>query len=166
MEKDKLVFKKYDGTLIGDVNEYVKNWMKNNPDSSIIIGCDSQRLSKCVKFIVTIVMHIRDKWGVGHGAHVIYASIYNKDIEFRKDIARKLWAESEYAVEAAQMISCCEKKITIHLDYNSDITKYSNIVYNSGIGYVKGMGYEAMGKPLAYAASHVADGLCKSGNKK
>lgn len=106
-------------------------------------------------------MHRIDENGMGKGAHVIYATYLDRDKNVKTDFYTKLWAEAEYTIKAVQMFDNCNKKIEVHLDYNSDDSAYSNVLYKTGIGYAKGMGYEAKGKPYAWAASHVADGICK-----
>ena len=163
MTEKTLTFKKYDGTIIQDVGKYVQNWVKENPYGTITIGCDSQAHSRYVKYAITIVMHNKDKYGGGHGAHVIFATVIDRSKSMKSDLYSKLWVEAEYTIVAAQMIEDCGKKITIHLDYNSKEEAYSNVLYSSGIGFIKGMGFEAMGKPFAYAASHTADAIAKVG---
>jgi len=171
MTEKKLVFKKIDGTIITDVNQYVKEWIAKYPYSEVTIGCDSQAFARFVKYSVVIVMHIfyeskeKNPHRVGNGAHVISATIIDKDKHLKSDIYTKLWAETMFTVQAAQMLDECTKNIQIHLDYNSKEGEYSNVLYNSGIGFVKGMGYEAFGKPYAWAATHAADDLCKSKGK-
>ena len=171
-----LKFNKVDGTLIENVNEYVSNWAKENPYGEIIIGCDSQEYSRYVKYAIVIVMHFKDRWGVGHGAHVIKSVIVDKIHKTSKLAVKtvngvrsfdtsmlqsKLWKEIEYTVQAAQLLEGCEKKITIHIDYNSKPGTVSNVLYAPGIGYAQGMGYEAMGKPYAPIASITADSFCR-----
>lgn len=170
----KLIFKKHDGTVIDDVNNYVNDWVKMNPYGTVTIGCDSQEFARYVTYAIVIVMHMKDKYDIGHGAHVISAKFDDKEMKSKKgprkdkekefDTSRlhgKLWQEVELTIQAAQMLKGCEKKIKIHLDYNSDAKEVSNALYASGIGYANGMGYEAFGKPYSWAATHTADALCR-----
>lgn len=167
MTERKLTFKKNDGTVIEDINKYLKDWMKKYPHSEITIGCDSQAHARYVKYSVVIVMHIfheskeKNPNRMGNGAHVISATVIDRDKTLKTDLYTKLWAEAMLTVQAAQMIDDCTKNVVIHLDYNSKEEAYSNVLYNSGIGFVKGMGYQAYGKPYAWAASHAADVHCK-----
>ena len=94
MEK-KLIFKKISGEIIEDVEKYVKNWVKDNPYGNVIIGCDSQVHGKRIKYSVAIVMHYIDESGIGHGAHVIVADIWEKRKHSSPDdeIFSKLWKE-------------------------------------------------------------------------
>jgi predicted RNase H-related nuclease YkuK (DUF458 family) len=167
MTNKELVFKKIDGTIIEDVNKYVKEWISKYPYADVTIGCDSQAFARYIKYSVVIVMHIfheskeSNPGRLGNGAHVISATVIDRNRNLKKDIYTKLWAEAMYTVQAAQMLDECVKDITIHLDYNSKEEAYSNVLYAAGIGFVKGMGYEACGKPFAWAATHAADDLCK-----
>jgi predicted RNase H-related nuclease YkuK (DUF458 family) len=168
-----LVFRKFDGTLIENVAQYVKDWSKENPFGQIIVGCDSQEHARYVKYAVVIVMHYRDKYEIGHGAHVIQAitaeskprktyTIRGGKREFdTSNLQGKLWKEVELTIQAADMLGDCEKKIKIHVDYNSKEGTGSHILYAPGLGYAQGMGYEAVGKPYAWASTHVADALCR-----
>lgn len=162
MAERKLIFRKIDGTVIDDVNQYVKNWINKNPFGEVTIGCDSQEHAKYIKYSTVIVMHQIDETGMGHGAHVISASIVDRSKNIKSDIYTKLWAEAELTIQTAQMLDdSCTKKITIHLDYNSKEEEYSHTLYAAGLGFVKGMGYDVEGKPFAWAATHVADDVCK-----
>ena len=171
----KLVFKKFDGTVIEDVNKYVKDWVMENPYGTVTIGCDSQEFARYVKYAIVIIMHFKDKYDIGHGAHVISAILFDKDMKTKygyvekggsKDfdtsrLYNKLWKEAELTIQAAQMLQGCDKKIRIHLDYNSKEEEVSNALYASGIGYATSFGYEAYGKPWAWCSTHVADALCR-----
>ena len=164
---EELIFKKIDGTVIENVNQYVKDFINEHPYTEVTIGCDSQTHARYVKYSIVIVLHIfheskeKNPYRVGAGAHVISATVIDRSKVTKTDIYSKLWAEAMYTVQAAQMLDECTKNIKIHLDYNSKESEYSNVLYSSGIGFVKGMGYEASGKPHAWAATHVADNLCK-----
>jgi predicted RNase H-related nuclease YkuK (DUF458 family) len=77
----------------------------------------------------------------------------------------KLWREAEYVLKAAQMVDGKDeyfrKKITVHLDINSDPKGGSNIMYASSVGLLTGYGYHALGKPFAKMASNCADHFCR-----
>lgn len=161
----KLIFKKINGNIIKDISDYVRKWSKANPYGTITIGCDSQEHQKFIKYAVSIVMHIIDENGLGHGGHVVSATIIDTTKNMKSDIYTKLWAETELAVETAKQIGDIDKKISIHLDYNSKDDEYSHVLYNAGIGFAKGLGYEAEGKPFSWAASCVADKIAKKGRK-
>jgi predicted RNase H-related nuclease YkuK (DUF458 family) len=163
----KLTFNKVDGTVIENVEQYVKDWTKINPYGKVIIGADSQVHGRRIKFTVAVVMHYIDKWGTGGGAHVIIADAWEKrSTRFPLDeLAAKLWREAEYTLIAAQMVDGSDeyfrKRITLHLDFSPETKDKSNIMFSSGLGLLTSMGYKAEGKPFAYVASHTADAFCR-----
>lgn len=178
-----LEFEKVDGTKIQDVDQYVKDWLVKWPHGEVIIGCDSQEHTKRVTYAIVVVMHGFKESAesnpdrTGYGAHVITALIQDTehrtpkgtlkiDAKGRKTfdvgvLAGKLWKEVELTVQAAALLSIGKKKIKIHIDYSEKEECGSHMLYNSGIGLVKGMGYGAVAKPDAYAASHTADKFCR-----
>ena len=172
MKEIKLEWKKYDGSPILNVSQYVKDWAAEWPNGEIMIGCDSQAHTTYIKYSVSINMHMVDEHGLGHGGHIIFANIVDTSKSMKNDLYTKLWAEAEYSVMAAQemKIEDLDMRIVIHLDYNSKPEKYSNVLYSGGLGYVKGMfpygNVEVYGKPDAWAASHSSDAICKNKQAK
>jgi len=170
-ELKKLEFKKIDGTHIENVEQYVKNWIKENPHGTITLGCDSQVHGRRIKFSVVICLHYIDKQGVGHGAHVIAADVWEKRMNKTsiEEMPSKLWREAEYVLVAAEMVDgkdeAFKKYITVHLDYNEEpgeaMQNKSNVLFASGIGYINAFGYHAVGKPFSWASTHTADAYCR-----
>lgn len=167
-------FKKLDGQIIADVEKYVKNWVKENPFGIITIGCDSQAHGRRIKYSVAVCMQYIDKYGMGHGAHVISTDLWEKrntkyagrgKTGAMEEMPVKLWKEAELVVAVAQLIDgnddAFKKKITVHLDYNVLTEHASNMMFASGVGFITGMGYHAEGKPHAWCSTHVADSYCR-----
>ena len=152
-------FRTKDGLIIENVSEYVSEWLVKHPESEIYIGCDSQEVGSNVNYVTTICLY-----EFGKGAHVIHC----KEIEPRPkkgdpiaNMHPKLWSEVVRSVNAAEMLKDIDTKITVHVDYNSKPSEKSNQLYEAGIGYAKSMGYDAVGKPHAWAASNCADNYCR-----
>lgn len=167
METKELKFKKVDGTLIENVEKYVKDWAKENPYGNVIIGCDGHTHGRRIKYVVAIVMHYIDRMGMGSGAHVIIADIWEKR-SIREPISEmtdKLWKETQFSLLAAQMVDgndeTFRKRLLIHLDFSPETKDKSNTVYAAGIGFLSGMGYKAVGKPLSYVATHTSDAFAR-----
>ena len=147
------VFKNKYGEKIDDILEYVKNWISQHDNCEIYVGCDSQEINDKTNYVTTICMY-----EIGNGAHVIYC----KEQEPKHNsMHNRLWLEVEKSVQVAEIIKDLDKKITLHIDYNSKKTGKSNQLYEAGMGYIKSMGYEAVGKPNAWAASTAADNFCR-----
>ena len=159
--KNNLEFRKIDGTIIHNVLQYVKDFITKYPYCEVSIGCDSHMHSRYIKYVIVICLHDVDDCGVGHGAHVISADYVDYSKNLKTDLYAKLWQEAELSIEVADRIKDCGKKLSIHLDYNSDENALSNVLYDSGLGYVKSMGYEGVGKPLSYSATYCADHLAR-----
>ena len=150
-------FQNKDGVKIENICEYVKNWLSQNNNSDIFIGCDSQETNNRVTYVTTICLYQR-----GCGAHVIYKKEYEpKTTRGKMNMHTRLWTEVTKSIEVADILKELDRPITVHVDYNSKQSEKSNQLYEAGIGYAKSMGYDAVGKPDAWAASSAADNLCR-----
>jgi predicted RNase H-related nuclease YkuK (DUF458 family) len=152
-------FKQTNGKVIDDLFAYVKDWVERYPNSEIFIGCDSQEVSNKINYVTTVCLY-----ELGKGVHIIL----KKEIESKPNSTNpisnmypKLWSEVVKSVEVAEYLKGIDRKITVHVDYNSKQNEKSNQLYEAGIGYAKSMGYDAVGKPNAWAASCAADNYCR-----
>ena len=159
-----LIWRKVDGTIIEDIVLYAKEWLKVWPYGNITIGCDSQEHSRYIKYSVTLNMHMIDETGQGKGGHVVLANVIDKDKNMKSDIFTKLWAEAELILQTVKQFQEANfsSKLIVHLDYNSEASELSNMLYSAGTGLFKGMNLEVHGKPHAWASSHSADAFCKN----
>lgn len=142
-------FKTRQGVVIDDLRQYVLDWMVDKPEVELFVGCDSQEYTNTIDYAVSVCIY-----EVGKGGHVIskrttHALTSNNNM--------RLWEEVNKSIEVAEELKDLGKKITIHVDYNVNPKFKSNELYEAGIGYARSMGYEAAGKPDAWAASKVAD---------
>lgn len=152
-------FKQTNGYVIEDLFNYVKDWVEKNPNSEIFVGCDSHEVGEKINYATTICLY-----KVGYGVHVIVnkESIPKpKTLNPLANMHPKLWSEVVRSVEVADYLKGINKKITVHVDYNSKDGEKSNQLYEAGIGYAKSMGFNAVGKPHAWAASCAADNYCR-----
>ena len=164
-------FKKFDGTTIDNVSEYVKQYFRDNPgfDYDLFVGCDSlPAVNKVTTFVVVVVIYKR-----GKGAHIIYSKVKDKT---KLPIMSRLWKEVEISVEVAGELKAggvldyqfSDKhgtlqslSLDIHLDLNSKVSEKSNKILDAATGYVKGMGFNVYSKPFAWCASYAADYVCR-----
>lgn len=150
-------FQNRNGIKIENVLEYVKRWLDDHKQSNIYIGCDSQETNNRITYVTTICLYEN-----GRGAHVIYKKEYEpKENKTRTNMYTRLWNEVTKSIDVANVLKCLNKPITVHVDYNSKQNEKSNQLYEAGIGYAKSMGYDAVGKPEAWAASNCADNYCR-----
>lgn len=182
---ENLVWKKFNGERIPDINEYVLNYVKNvDRNAKVIVGCDSDNHSRKTNYAITIVFYNEVK---RDGAHVVFASIRVPKI---KDVITKLWNEAVYVHSIAESLdetlrngkyyykfdknyydgSTPTKLVEIHVDLNATkntrngarfTNNKSNKIYNDVMGWLCGERYKVMGKPYSYSASSCADKLCR-----
>jgi len=150
-------FRLFGGEKIENVFEYVNNYIKKFPETKIIVGTDSKQYKHYTNF-VTVIGLIKPRKGV----HIIYKLEKLRKI---KDIFSRLWNEIELSRlisdELENHINDSGKKIiTIHIDINGNKKEKSNIVHDSAVGYLKGLGYVVESKPNGWAATKAADMLC------
>ncbi len=146
------VFKKSNGTPVLDTLAYIKQWESTHTCSEIHVGCDSKKRGDHVKYSVSICM--RD---VGNGVHELH---HTEIVPFPKDHYTRLWQEVERVVKVAQWLRC-NGRIFVHLDINNDPRYLSGRLFDASMGFVKAMGFEAIAKPDAWAASCGAHKYCQ-----
>lgn len=151
-------FKFFNGRHLDNAGDYIKKYIDRNPSVKIFVGTDSKQYKGYTKYVTAIGL-LKPRKGV----HVIYKRNNTKKI---KDIFSRLWNEVEYSRQVADYIeenvnNNGKKIVTVHLDINLDEKAKSNIVHDSAVGYLKGLGYEVETKPNSWAASKAADMLCR-----
>lgn len=146
---------------IKDLNQYLTDWMNNEYNNKLIVGCDSIQQGPKTVYISTVVLY-----NEGHGGNILYMQDEVKRIPDSQRFDR-LFKEVLKASALAQYIQKVleeNKKyipITVHIDINSKENTGSNNVYDAGVGMIKSLGFECFGKPDSWAASHVADMIAK-----
>lgn len=164
-------FYKVKGELIEDILQYSIDYLKENPETKIYVGTDSQNFRHSTRFATCICYHKQDSNEQGKGAHVIFCPIKSRKI---RDIKERLMKEVEYTMEVVyvlrnmlnQHIETIELSNAvpiefIDLDINPNENHKSNLVYNEAVGWAKGMGLQVRTKPNAYSASYAADKIAK-----
>jgi predicted RNase H-related nuclease YkuK (DUF458 family) len=151
-EPSRKPFRRSDGRPVHEVGTYVREWLKQHPHSEVHVGCDSKTRSEFIKFSTVICMR-----EIGKGVHEIHRNDYEKG---RGDKMDRLWREVSKALAIAEELKEIAS-ITIHVDLNSDQRAKSNRLYDASIGMIRGMGFHALGKPDAWAASSGANKHCE-----
>lgn len=146
-------FYKDDGTVVLDPLRYVNDWLLKHPKGEIHLGCDSKVKRSYVKYSVAICMR-----EIGRGVHEIYGT---KTDPLPKDRYSRLWEEVNLAVKVAHNFDAIPSPIFIHVDLNKDPNYFSNSLYEASVGFIKSMGYNALAKPDAWAASSGAHSHCQ-----
>jgi predicted RNase H-related nuclease YkuK (DUF458 family) len=137
-----------------DLSSYLADWMANNPEDKIYIGCDSQNHNGTTTFATVIVLHQPNR-----GGHVLYSKMTIPRIQARYE---RLWKEIEFTLEAAEYLTKLGITISfLDIDINPDPRYGSNSIFRSALGLLESFGYSVRSKPEAHAASCAADRLCK-----
>lgn len=149
-------FKKFsDKKPIGDLNDYIEAYRNlNGEDFSIYVAADSQAKGDEITWAVVVILHNKSR-----GGHILFHKERAKRKLFGKAAGRdyeKLFREAQLALEVAEVLSLHNNEVTfIGLDYNEDKDFFSNSVLRDTIGWIKGYGYNVVGKPnpFVYAAN-------------
>jgi predicted RNase H-related nuclease YkuK (DUF458 family) len=138
-----------------DPKSYLEEWILNNPDYKIYIGCDSSNHSKKTTFATVVVLH-KEK----SGGHVIYSKHSEPKIKSKHE---RLWKEVEFSVSASQFLELWGfgKPDFIDIDLNPDPKFASNPLLASAVGMVEAMGIKARWKSKSPWAISIADSICR-----
>ena len=148
------MFKKFDGKKIESVTNYVKDYIKANPNTEILIGSDSQNRGDFTNFSTVIAMY-----EPGHGAHCIYERWKTPRERIRQT---RLLKEVEASINTADMLKQNGIKIKyIDIDINCNARFKSSEVFSTAKGWVEGSGYECRWKTLGPLITTMADYLVK-----
>eukprot|EP00470_Lotharella_oceanica_P005107 CAMPEP_0170175938 /NCGR_PEP_ID=MMETSP0040_2-20121228/8917_1 /TAXON_ID=641309 /ORGANISM="Lotharella oceanica, Strain CCMP622" /LENGTH=264 /DNA_ID=CAMNT_0010418095 /DNA_START=100 /DNA_END=894 /DNA_ORIENTATION=+ len=138
-----------------DVVQFIREWFEKYPNSEVHIGADSKKRGGTTSYVCGICLY-----NVGRGGTVLY---HRKMVPTAGSNHERLWVELEIAMEVSGYLRKelgPDMEINVHIDYNSEpMYKVSNALYSSGMAWIKSAGYNAVGKPDAWAASSVADKL-------
>jgi predicted RNase H-related nuclease YkuK (DUF458 family) len=149
-----LQFKRLSDNRKVDLISYVSEYLKQNPETEVYVGCDSQVHGRWTDFGMVIVLHKNKA-----GGHVLYAT---SRVERIRDKFIRLWTEVEHSINLAAHLSASSIPIKfVDVDLNPDPRWGSNTVLRSAMGYIEAMGFTPRCKPDAVSASYVADKICK-----
>lgn len=148
-------FRTFCGTPIVDVVEYIQEYILNNNDVEILIGCDSQRHAERQVYGVVIVLYHK-----GRGGHVLWRKYVEK---YEPVLQLKLINEVWKSVEVAEFLreKGLPKPTFIDIDLNPDPKFDSNKTLRQAIGIVEGMGYKVRSKHKGALAYSAADHLVR-----
>ena len=182
---ENLVWKKFNGEKIPDINQYVLNYVKNvDKKTKVIVGCDSDNHSRKTTYAVSVVFYNES---LRNGAHAVYAT---HNVPKIKDVVARLWNEAVFVHDIAESLdntlrqghyfykfernyydgTIPEKLVEIHVDLNAEkatrngrrfTNNKSNKIYNDVMGWLCGERYKVMAKPFSFSASSCADKLCR-----
>ena len=149
--------------------EEIKQYIEDHPEAKIIIGGDSQKISKkksknkgkYARFVTAVVVYQKD------ANKIFFEVTKEKDVDQNpsKPMMRML-KETEKIVDITMklMDSIIDRDFEIHLDIASKDTEGSYCALGAAVGYCWGIvGVEPVVKPDAWVSSTVSDHIVKKG---
>lgn len=91
-------FKKFGGEYIPDIIDYLKDYIKNEPNATISVGCDSIQKRKRTIYACTIMLYNTD---IRNGAHVVF---FRENIEKIRDNFERLHKEAQFCHDIAEFL--------------------------------------------------------------
>jgi predicted RNase H-related nuclease YkuK (DUF458 family) len=166
-----MIFTNSSGQMIGDLTEYISNWLSENESHEVYIGTDSKVRGPRIKYVSVVVLYKR-----GRGGHVLLATkteMANKKMSNREIMVHRLWHEVELTHSLATQVlqgvkGLNPKNLKVHLDINPDPQHASSVVHQAAQGYIRSLAIpeeNIMSKPGGFAASFAADHYLQNGNE-
>lgn len=135
------------GEPIEDIRAHINKYL--NSDYTMHVGTDTKPRLRDTTVITAICFREQNK-----GAVVAYQKFHTDPFPSVRD---RLFYETYISLEvAAELLKLTKSRPTIHADVNPKKEALSNTTLDAIIGLVKGMGYEVLVKPDAWA-SDIAD---------
>jgi predicted RNase H-related nuclease YkuK (DUF458 family) len=148
-----------------DLISHIEKYLEENPNTEILVGCDSQNHGRDTVYAIVVGLY-----KPGKGAHVLFRkfkeprgkAFTQQNRDFSADSARLL-NEVWLSVSLAEDLKAAglPKVKYIDIDINPDPKYKSNSVLASGLGLVKGMGYDVRHKGQFPMLTYCADSICK-----
>lgn len=138
-----------------DLVDYVRDYLLNNENIELLVGCDSQNHGRKTTYAIVVAMY-----RPGKGAHVVYRKW---SVEKERVNAVRLINEVWYSLEVAELLkeAGLPKVKFIDIDLNEDKRYFSNTVIRQACGMVEGMGYSVRTKGTGAVVTYAADLLVK-----
>lgn len=143
-----------DGSKLSDAAKEIAEALRGV--KTVYVGTDSQQDRQRTQFVTVIVIH-----DPGHGGRAFYVVDSLPRIKsLRERLLREVWLSVQLAMEITPLIDE-ESKLEVHVDANPN-TKFKSSRYVRELtSMVVSQGFEAVLKPEAWAAGHVADHVVK-----
>ena len=140
---------KPDGSAAGD-DEVTRAILR--PGCEVFVGTDSHLIGGNWIIATVVVSYMP-----GAGGVFFFSRQTHKRSRFQ-DMATRLLFEVTESVEVATWVqSLTGNSPTVHADLNRDESNKFAKVLSSAVSYVRGMGFECVTKPDAWASTSIAD---------
>lgn len=138
--------------------DHIVGQIRSNKNASISVGCDSHKVGGKYLFAVVIAIHIP-----GYGGWFFFRRKRRNETTLDQ-LRYRLMEEAKMSISVASQIRellANQRQIAVHLDINTN-SKYASFPsLQPATSWVKAMGFTAVAKPDAWAASSLADSFAK-----
>jgi len=149
------IWKRLSDKKVIDLLCYLKDWINENPEHQIYIGCDSHNEAAHTTFATVIVLHYPKG-----GGHVLFS---RETFPIIRERHTRLWKEVENSVAVAMYLdeNGFKKPDYIDVDLNPDPQYKSNSILRAAVGLIESMGIKTRYKTKSPWAIYIADKACK-----
>ena len=99
MKNFKTSFKKFGGSYVTDIVEYLKEYLERDPTTTISVGCDSIQKRKRTIYACTIMLYNTD---IRNGAHVVF---FRENVDKIRDNFERLQKEAQFCHDIAEFLN-------------------------------------------------------------
>lgn len=92
-------FKKFGGHYVPDIIDYLKQYLTQDPGTTISVGCDSIQKRKRTIYACTVMLYNTD---IKNGAHVVF---FRENVDKIRDNFERLNKEAQYCFEIAEFLN-------------------------------------------------------------
>lgn len=110
-------FKKFGGSYIPDIIEYINDYLKVDPNATISVGCDSIQKRRRTIYAITIMIYNNDLKG---GAHVVF---FRESCLKIRDNDERLYKEAQYLHDIATYLDTELSKTYVRKDLSDSERK-------------------------------------------
>lgn len=154
-------FRKTSGEKVSNLEEYVRDYVKEHQNIDVIVGTDSQTRGSKTVFSTVVAMYDHGDGKYGHGAHCIFkrwtTQKYKKEQRFDR-----LLKETEESINVAKKLRDFGINVKfVDIDINPDPKYKSNEAFNAAYGWVTGEGFDCRWKTLGALITSFADWMVR-----
>lgn len=91
-------FKKFGGSYVTNIIDYLKEYLERDPTTTISVGCDSIQKRKRTIYACTIMLYNTD---IRNGAHVVF---FRENIDKIRDNFERLQKEAQFCHDIAEFL--------------------------------------------------------------
>jgi len=92
-------FKKFGGSYVTDIVEYLKSYLEKDPTTTISVGCDSIQKRKRTIYACTIMLYNQD---IRNGAHVVF---FRENVDKIRDNFERLHKEAQFCHDISEFLN-------------------------------------------------------------